>query len=113
LVVGGWWLVGLVGLVRLVRRSLVGWGLASLLKPRTDWHTHPRTPPAAPPQPRDPLQSMMLFVVILLVGSGWLLLKQHLTEREKRVMVGVLAAQVARHCSCDFNYNVNYNFNFN
>jgi hypothetical protein len=56
---------------------------------------------------------MMLFVVILLVGSGWLLLKQHLTEREKRVMVGVLAAQVARHCSCDFNYNVNYNFNFN
>ena len=40
------------------------------------------------------LKGAMLFTVILLVGSGWSLVKGYLQAKEKRVILAVLALQV-------------------
>lgn len=40
------------------------------------------------------LKSMMLFTVILLIGTGWSLLKHHITPKEKNIIAGVLVLQV-------------------
>ena len=40
------------------------------------------------------LKSMTMFTVILLIGTGWSLLKHHITEREKNIIAGVLVLQV-------------------
>lgn len=40
------------------------------------------------------LKGVMLFLVILLVGTGWSLLKPYLNEREKRILLIVLPLQV-------------------
>eukprot|EP00937_MAST-01D_sp_MAST-1D-sp2_P005667 g5667.t1 len=40
------------------------------------------------------LKSMMMFTVILLIGTGWSLLKHHITEKEKNVIASVLVLQV-------------------
>jgi hypothetical protein len=40
------------------------------------------------------LKSMMMFVVILLIGTGWSLLKPYLTDREKKIVAVVLVLQV-------------------
>ena len=36
----------------------------------------------------------MRFVVVLLIGSGWSLLKPYLNDKEKRIVLVVLALQV-------------------
>ena len=41
------------------------------------------------------LKGAMLFVVILLVGSGWSLMKGYLHQKEKRVILAVLVLQVS------------------
>lgn len=38
----------------------------------------------------------MRFVVVLLIGSGWSLLKPYLNDKEKRIVLIVLALQVQR-----------------
>ncbi|OQR85288.1 transmembrane protein [Achlya hypogyna] len=43
------------------------------------------------------LKGMMLFVVILLIGTGWSLLKPHLTKYEKHVIFVVLLLQVVNN----------------
>ncbi|KAH9114382.1 hypothetical protein LEN26_007299 [Aphanomyces euteiches] len=43
------------------------------------------------------LKGMMLFVVILLIGTGWSILKQHLNRMEKNVVFFVLVLQVANN----------------
>ena len=40
------------------------------------------------------LKGVMLFTVILLIGSGWSLMKAYLNDREKRVIFVVLSLQV-------------------
>lgn len=40
------------------------------------------------------LKGVMLFTVILLIGSGWSLMKAYLNDREKRVIMVVLSLQV-------------------
>ena len=40
------------------------------------------------------LKGVMLFVVILLIGTGWSLLKPYLHDREKRIILVVLCLQV-------------------
>jgi G protein-coupled receptor 107 len=40
------------------------------------------------------LRGVMLFTVILLIGSGWSLLKQYLNDREKKIILVVLTMQV-------------------
>ncbi|OQS00263.1 transmembrane protein [Thraustotheca clavata] len=40
------------------------------------------------------LKGMMLFVVILLIGTGWSLLKPHLNNSEKQIITAVLILQV-------------------
>ena len=40
------------------------------------------------------LRGIMLFVVILLIGTGWSLLKPHLTRKEKYFISVVLVLQV-------------------
>ncbi|CAM9947197.1 unnamed protein product, partial [Phaeothamnion confervicola] len=40
------------------------------------------------------LKGIMLFVVILLIGTGWSLIKPYLNDREKRIVVVVLSLQV-------------------
>lgn len=40
------------------------------------------------------LKGVMLFTVILLIGSGWSLMKAYLNDREKRVILVVLSLQV-------------------
>jgi len=40
------------------------------------------------------LKSMMLFTVILLIGTGWSLLKHHITPKEKNIIAAVLVLQV-------------------
>ena len=39
-------------------------------------------------------RGIMLFVVILLIGSGWSLLRPFLNDREKRIILAVLVLQV-------------------
>jgi len=40
------------------------------------------------------IKGIMRFVVILLIGTGWSLLKPYLSDREKKVILAVLALQV-------------------
>jgi G protein-coupled receptor 107 len=40
------------------------------------------------------LKGVMLFTVILLIGSGWSLMKSYLNDREKRIIMVVLSLQV-------------------
>lgn len=40
---------------------------------------------------------VMRFVVLLLIGTGWSLLKPYLNEREKKVVLVVLVLQVGGH----------------
>ena len=40
------------------------------------------------------LKGIMLFVVILLIGSGWSLMRPFLNDREKRIILAVLILQV-------------------
>ena len=44
------------------------------------------------------LKGIMLFVVILLIGTGWSLLKPHLNHSEKQIIFVVLLLQVSCHC---------------
>lgn len=39
----------------------------------------------------------MLFTVILLIGSGWSLIKGFLTDREKKIIIVVFALQIANN----------------
>ncbi len=39
----------------------------------------------------------MLFTVILLIGSGWTLIKAFLTDREKKIIIVVFTLQVANN----------------
>lgn len=39
----------------------------------------------------------MRFVVVLLIGSGWTLLKPFLNDREKKIVLVVLALQVLKY----------------
>ncbi|KAF0691152.1 Aste57867_17576 [Aphanomyces stellatus] len=43
------------------------------------------------------LKGMMMFVVILLIGTGWSILKQHLNRVEKNIVFIVLLLQVANN----------------
>ncbi|ETV69062.1 hypothetical protein, variant [Aphanomyces astaci] len=43
------------------------------------------------------LKGMAMFVVILLIGTGWSILKQHLNRTEKRIVFVVLLLQVANN----------------
>ena len=40
------------------------------------------------------LKGVMLFVVILLIGTGWSLVKPYLNDREKKIVLVVLVLQV-------------------
>jgi len=40
------------------------------------------------------LKSLLLFTVILLIGTGWSLVKPYLNDREKQVVLIVLVLQV-------------------
>ena len=40
------------------------------------------------------LRGVMLFTVILLIGSGWSLMKMYLNDREKKIILIVLTMQV-------------------
>lgn len=40
------------------------------------------------------LRGIMLFTVILLIGSGWSLMKPYINDREKKIIVAVLTLQV-------------------
>ena len=42
------------------------------------------------------LKSLLLFTVILLIGTGWSLVKPYLNAREKQVVAVVLVLQVLR-----------------
>lgn len=42
------------------------------------------------------LKGITLFVVVLLIGSGWSLIKPFLHSRDKRIIVVVLSLQVRR-----------------
>ena len=43
------------------------------------------------------LRGSMLFTVILLIGSGWTLIKAFLTDREKKIIIVVFTLQVANN----------------
>ena len=40
------------------------------------------------------LKGMLLFTVILLIGSGWSLIKAYLNDKEKKIILFVLILQV-------------------
>ena len=40
------------------------------------------------------MKSLLLFTVILLIGTGWSLVKPYLNDREKKVVLFVLVLQV-------------------
>ena len=40
------------------------------------------------------VKGVMLFVVIMLIGSGWSLMKSYLNEKEKKIVFFVLVLQV-------------------
>lgn len=42
------------------------------------------------------VKGVMRFVVLLLIGTGWSLLKPYLNDREKKVVLVVLALQVSQ-----------------
>lgn len=47
------------------------------------------------------IKGVMRFVVILLIGTGWSLLKPYLNDREKKIVLVVLALQVNMYvCTC-------------
>jgi hypothetical protein len=43
------------------------------------------------------VDGMVMFAVILLIGTGWSFLKPYLHPREKRLLMTVLPMQVRRH----------------
>ena len=43
------------------------------------------------------IDGMVMFAVILLIGTGWSFLKPYLHPREKRLLMTVLPMQVRHH----------------
>ena len=48
----------------------------------------------------SPLSGVMLFTVILLIGSGWSLMKAHLNDKERKIILIVLSMQVLSPLHC-------------
>lgn len=46
------------------------------------------------------LKGITLFVVVLLIGSGWSLIKPFLHSRDKRIIMVVLSLQVCMYVGC-------------